>query len=146
MSVLNKIQSLSKQLLPTGRAFKVPKDSYFQKLIDGLAESEQRAYDDALSILNSAIPDNDNFTADDATDWERRLGLITGDGVSLADRKLAILRKYNHPGEIKARQHYLFLQKQLRDAGFDVYVHENRFPYGDGTYYTLSPLNIDPAY
>ncbi len=146
MSVLSKIQSLSKQLLPTGRAFKVPKDSYFQKLIDGLAESEQRAYDDALSILNSAIPDNDNFTADDATDWERRLGLITGDGVSLADRKLAILRKYNHPGEIKARQHYLFLQKQLRDAGFDVYVHENRFPYGDGSYYTLTPLDIDPLY
>jgi len=146
MSILTKIQSLSKQLFPTGRAFKIPNDSYFQKLMDGLAESEKRAYDDALSILNSAIPDNDNFTADDATDWERRLGLITGDGVSLADRKLAILRKYNHPGEIKARQHYLFLQKQLRDAGFDVYVHENRFPYGDGSYYTLTPLDIDPSY
>lgn len=146
MSVLSKIQSLSRQLLPTGRAFKVPKESYFQKLIDGLAESEKRAYDDALSILNSAIPDNDSFTTDDATDWERRLGLITGDGVSLADRKLGILRKYNHPGEIKARQHYLFLQKQLRDAGFDVYVHENRFPYGDGSYYTLTPFDIDPSF
>ena len=33
----------------------------------------------------------------------------------------------NHPGTIKARQHYLFLQRELRNAGFDVYVHENRF-------------------
>lgn len=146
MSALDKIKALTKQLFPTGRAFKMPKDGVLQKLMDGLAESEKRAYDDAVSILNSTIPDNDQFSADDATDWERRLGLITGTGVSLADRKLAILRKYNHPGEIKAREHYLFLQKQLRDAGFDVYVHENRFPYGDGSYYTLSPTVIDPGY
>lgn len=146
MSVLDRIKILTKQLYPTGRAFKMPKDSIFQKLHDGLAESEKRAYDDAVSILDSTIPDNNNFSEDDATDWERRLGLITSSGVSLANRKLAILRKYNHPGDIRARQYYLFLQKQLRDAGFDVYVHENRFPYGDGTYYTLSPLNIDPGY
>src|SRR5690348_13526035 len=146
MIVLERIKQLTKQLFPTGRAFRGPKDGVLRKLMDGLAESEKRAYDDAVSILNSAIADNDQFSADDATDWERRLGLITGDGVSLADRKLAILRKYNHPGEIKAREHYLFLQKQLQDAGFNVYVHENRFPYGDGSYYTISPLALDGGY
>lgn len=146
MSVLNKIKKLTEQLYPTGRAFKIPKESFFEKLIEALNESEKRAYDDAVSTIDSVIADNDDFTEADATDWERRLGLITGEGVSLEDRKLAILRKYNHPGEIKARNHYLFLQKQLRDAGFDVYVHENRFDYGDGTFYTLSPRDIDPSY
>lgn len=146
MSVLSKIKSLTKQLYPTGRAFKVPSGGVFEKLSDGLIESEKRAWDDANAILNSLLPDNSNFTADDATDWERRLGLITSSGVSLADRKAAILRKYNHPGDIKARQHYLFLQRELRAAGFDVYVHENRFAYGGGSYYTLSPFDIDPSF
>lgn len=146
MSVLSKIQALTKQLFPSGRAFKMPKDSYFEKLMYALAESEKRAYDDAVAILDSILPDNSDFTAADATQWERRLGIIREDGVSLADRKLAIQRKYNHPGEQKARHHYLFLQKQLRDAGFDVYVHENRFAYGDGSYYTLPPTAFDPNF
>lgn len=146
MSVLTKIKKLTKQLYPTGRAFKMPTGGVFDKLVDGLNESEARAWSDANAILNSILPDNNNFTADDATDWERRLGLITSSGVSLADRKASILRKYNHPGDIKARQHYLFLQRQLRAAGFDVYVHENRFAYGDGSYYTVSPLDLDPSW
>ena len=146
MSVLSKIQSLTRQFLPTGRAFKVPKDSYFEKLIDALSESEKRAYEDAVALLDSVLPDNSDFTTGDASQWEKRLGIIREDGVSLADRKLAIQRKYNHPGEQKARHHYLFLQKQLRDAGFDVYVHENRFPYGDGSYYTLPPTAFDPNF
>jgi hypothetical protein len=33
----------------------------------------------------------------------------------------------NYPGSVPARQHYLFVQGELRKAGFDVYVHENRF-------------------
>lgn len=145
MSVLDKIKSLTDQLYPTGRAFRSIA-GVRRKVRDGLAASEARFYDDLILTLDSILADNSNFTADDATAWERRLGLITGDGVPLEDRKLAILRKYNHPGEIKAREHYLFLQKQLRDAGFDVYVHENRFAYGDGTYYTLSPRDIDPGF
>jgi hypothetical protein len=31
----------------------------------------------------------------------------------------------NHPGTIKARQHYLYIEGQLQQAGFDVYVYEN---------------------
>lgn len=137
-----KIVSLTKQLYPTGRAFKMPKFGYLDKLHNALAESENQAYSDAVSILNSMLPDNDGFTADDATDWERRLGLITNESVSLADRKLAIIRKINHPGTIPARQNYLYLQGQLQAAGFDVYVYENRFPDGGGGYETYNPLTV----
>lgn len=139
MTTLEKISALTKQLLPTGRAFRLPVGGYFEKLMNGLHASEARAYADAVSILNSALPDNDNFSAADATAWERRLGLITNSLVSLADRKLAIKRKMAHPGLIPARQNYLYLQGQLQAAGFDVYVFENRFAdYYEG-YVTKTP-------
>jgi hypothetical protein len=139
MAVVDKIKTLTSQLLPTGRAFWNKKGGSFDKLLSGLAASEARAYSDAVSILDSAIPDNANFTAEDATLWEIRLGLITNPLVSLSDRKLAIQRKMNHPGTIKARQNFRYLQEQLQAAGFDVYVYENRFPDGFGGYVTKSP-------
>lgn len=127
MSTESKITQLTKQLYPKGRAFKISTDSVSEKLHLAIAHTEQQAYDDALAVLNVILPDNMNFTADDATRWEERLGLITVSGVSLANRKLAIIRKINHPGTIPARQNYLYLQEQLQAAGFDVYVYENIF-------------------
>lgn len=142
LNTLPEIVSLAKQLFPTGRAFKMPKSGDLEKLMNGLSLSENRAYNDALGVFNSILPDNADFTEADATDWERRLGLITGIGVSLDDRKKAIKRKINHPGTIAARQHYLYIQGQLQAAGFMVYVYENRFPYGGGAYYTRSIFDV----
>ena len=127
-------------MYPTGRVFRMSLGGVLDQLHNGLSLSEQQAYDDAVSILDSALPDNDNFTSQDATDWERRLGLITNLSVSLADRKLAIARKMNHPGEFAARQHFLYIQTQIRAAGFNVFLHENIFdpyPYGDPETRTL---------
>lgn len=139
------IVKLSRQLYPKGRAFKIPVGGVLEKLHYALAVSENQAYADAKSVLDSLLPDNDSFTANDATAWERRLGLITSTGVSLADRKLAIQRKLNYPGNSAARGHYLFLQRQLRAAGFDVYVFENRFPAYPDTYETMAPDEFDPT-
>jgi len=140
MAILDKIKKLTFQLLPTGRAFRMPFGGDFQKLSDGLAESEKRLYDDGRSLLDSMLPDNSNFTTADATRLERIYGLITNPAVSLADRKLAITRKINHPGAIKGRQHFLFLERELQAAGFDVYVHENIF---SGLRTTATQLAID---
>lgn len=142
MTVADKILKLTRQLYPRGRAFKMGENSILYRLHRALAISEAQAYGDAKSILNSILPDNDEFTADDATDWERRLGLISNPLVSLADRKLAILRKMNHPGTIKARQNWRYLQLQLQSAGFNVYVYENRFPDGMGGYITQTPQEV----
>lgn len=125
MATKDKIRKLTRLLYPTGRAFNMPADGNFDKLHSALAESESDAYDDASSILFSILPDNANFTVDDAEDWERRLGMITNPLVSLQDRKDAIIRKMNHPGDIPARQSWDFLEQSLQLAGFDVYVHEN---------------------
>ncbi len=142
MSIVSKIQKLTSQLFPTGRAFRIFDSSYKKKLYNALSLSRAQAYADGLSTLDSALPDNDNFTADDATSWERRLGLITNVSVSLDDRKLAIIRKMNHPGTIPARENYRFLEKQLRDAGFDVYVYENRFDDGMGGWTQKTPGEV----
>ncbi|MFN8317158.1 MAG: hypothetical protein U0T32_11995 [Chitinophagales bacterium] len=134
---------LTKQLYPTGRAFKMSTGSVLEKLHQALNKSEERAYSDAVSILYSILPDNDQFTADDATDWNRRLGMIINPLVPLEDRKLAILRKRQQPGTNPAKEHYLYIQSQLRAAGFDVYVYENRFyDSGSGTYITKTPFEI----
>lgn len=125
MGVFDKIMQLTRQLYPTGRAFKMPFGGYLEKLHLGLSEREVQAYEDAVSILNSILPDNDNFTVDDATDWERRLGMITNQSTSLYDRKLAITRKLQYPGKNPAKGHYLNLERELQLAGFDVYVFEN---------------------
>lgn len=139
MAFLDQIKALTRQLFPTGRAFLIPYRSSLEKLLDGLHASEARAYADAVSILNSILPDNSNFTVDDASAWENRLGLITNTSTSLSDRKLAIARKMAHPGTIKARQNYLYVQGQLQAAGFDVYVYENRFPDYFVGYVTKTP-------
>lgn len=145
MGAIDKIVKLTRQLYPTGRAFKMPAGGVLEALTHAMALSEARAYDDAVQIFNNIIPDNENFTAADATAWERRLGLITNEAVPIADRRAAITRKMNFPGEVKARQNWRFLQSQLQLAGFDVYVHENRFSDGMGGYTTQNPLTVAPS-
>jgi uncharacterized protein YmfQ (DUF2313 family) len=142
ISLRDKIVRLIRQLYPKSRIYKLPENTFWYQLEKAEAASKSRAYEDANAILFSILPDNANFTADDATDWERRLGLITNPAVSLANRKLAIQRKMNHPGTILARQHYLYLQGQLQAAGFDVYVHENRLDDGYGDIVASDPADF----
>ena len=133
MSFLSeRLLKLTRRLYPTGRAFKLPENGVLERLHISLNKIEESTYLDAVGILDTLLPDNDNFTADDALDWEVRLGITLRDGVSLEDRKAAILRKMNHPGDKLERAHYLFIQHQLQLAGFRVWVYENRFPDGGG--------------
>lgn len=123
------ILKLTKKLLPTGRAWKVPASGVFEKLIKGLAASEVRAYNFAFGTLYRILPDNTNFTAEDATEWERRLGLpVQSQYLNLSTRKALILRKYQYPGSFLNRQNYRYIEYQLQLAGFDVTVTENTDP------------------
>lgn len=123
--MFDKLVQQAKQLYPTGRAFKMPFDSDFLKFTKAICRSEERFNNDAFLLLSSFLPDNDNFTTDDATDWERRLGLIDGSLNTLAARKAAITRKLNAPGINPAKGHYLNLERELQLAGFNVFVYEN---------------------
>ncbi len=118
---------LTKRLYPRGRAFKIPVNGFFEKLHKGLAKSENRAIQAALSVLDSTLPDNANFDATDASNWERCLGIYSAVGTTLADRKAAIKAKLNYPGTTAARQHHSFIEQTLRNAGFNIRIVENRF-------------------
>lgn len=139
MSTHQKILQITEQLYPTGRAFRMHPEGYRYGLHSALGFSEAQAYEDAASILFSLIPDNDGFTAEDASDWERRLEINSNPSTPLVDRKKAILRKMAAPGINPAKGHYLYLQSQLQAAGFDVYVHENLFPLYPSGYENQAP-------
>ncbi len=125
MSEVNDLVELTRQLLPPGRAFNFPRNGVSQKVYTALSTIEAQFITDAMSVLNSILPDNDSFSETDANMWVDKLGIYTTSSTTLADKKLAIKRRMAHPGAVKPRQSRLYLQAQLRAAGFDVYVHEN---------------------
>jgi len=140
-----KLLKLTKQLFPAGRAWWLYKYGIFTQFLEALTISEQNALETCYNILDSCLPDNDDFSNEDATNWESSLGLMDLSHLTLSERKIAIKEKIKYPGEIPARQHYLYLQGRLRNVGFDVYVHLNTIPipynaalYGKTRYGTLN--------
>lgn len=137
------IKRLIRKLYPRGRAFKIPVGGFFDKLHNALAVVLSQAYEDSFATLYAILPDNANFTDADADDMARRLGIKFEAGVSLSDKKLALKRKYAHPGTNRPRQSRGYVELQLRAAGFDVYVYENRFLTSPWTgYTTMSPNDL----
>lgn len=133
--------NLVRQLYPTGRAFYVKFDSIFYNFHLAINVSFLRVIRDAQLTIDSSLPDNENFSLADSELWEYRLGLNLADSLSLEERREAILRKMAYPANIRARQHPFFIQSQLQLAGFDVYVHENRFFEG-GEWVFKSPEEV----
>jgi len=127
----DRLLRVSKLLQPTGSAFRIPFGSSIEKLYKAITADTiggvGKLYTDVRSIANSQLPDNDEFTLLDAQQWYRRLGLFDSGTVPLADMKAAITQKMSFPGTPLNKQNYLFIEQQLRLAGFDVRVYENRF-------------------
>lgn len=131
MAYQDKLLKVAKGLQPDGWAFSVPGMGAMHKLYRALTSDNiggfGRLYGDITGLQDSILPDNANFTIDDARSWYRRLGLFDSGSVPLADMKAAIAQKMSWPGTPLNKQNYLYIQEQLRAAGFDVYVYENRF-------------------
>lgn len=126
-----------RQLYPTGRAYKIPEGSNYELLHDAINESVYKYLDDVKSIYDTLLPDNDNFTEEDAAIWEKRLA-ITASG-DLEQRKDNIGRKLNYPNNTLGRQSLVYIQDQLQRAGFNIYVHQNKFDDGMGGFTTINP-------
>lgn len=124
---INILNKLTRQLIPSGRAYKMPENSTLEKFSEATNEYRETIVNDIHTMYNYIFPDNLNFVEEDALRWERCLGLISNSNVDIEDRRKAITRKMNHPGTIKARQSAVFMEKSLNDAGFNVKVFENRF-------------------
>jgi len=125
LTVKDKMLRNVELLYPSGRAFRMGEGSWRRAFHSGLADSDVQAYHDIVSIMTSAMPDNSDFDANDASNWERALGMVTNGATPIATRRAAILQRLSQPGINPAKSHYLNLEKQLQDAGFNVYVHEN---------------------
>lgn len=143
MSLTEKIKKMVIGLYPKGRAFRFWNGSTNERVQKVFANEKANALKTANKILDQILPDNDNFTANDASKWEVRLGLPVNENVPLSDRIDAIKRKYKHPGNIQARQSVDYIQDQLRDAGFDVYVFENVFFFSP---LITTPQRSNPTY
>lgn len=154
MAVKDDILLLFRKLLPNGLAFKFPYGGTMEKLYQGIIGDESTPYSlvyerlDALNVLDVMIPDNDNFTIDDAHDWYRRLGIYDSGTVSLSDMKAAILQKMSWAVNPINQQHYTYIQAQLVAAGFtDCVLYENRFGTGGESVnpYFIFGVPIDSA-
>jgi len=139
---LAKIDSLTRQLYPNGRAFKIPFGGFFEKMINGLNQSEARVYSDLIGVTDQLFTDSPTFSDIDAARWFDLLGINENDSLTLEQKKQIIFRKVSFTNDIRARQSYLYLERELQLAGFDVYVFENRFDDGMGGLETRTPLEV----
>jgi uncharacterized protein YmfQ (DUF2313 family) len=120
----NDILKLKKQLLPTGRAFNCAPDSNFETLLLGGSTAEATAFNDSLNIIEGLFSDNDNFLESDCERWENIFGIYSSVNDTLANRKLAIMRRMAFFSNVKGRQSKVYLQYALQLAGFDCYIFE----------------------
>ena len=118
---------LAIQLYPTGRAFNMFKDDIKDKLHTAFNIGFIRLIEDSQFTLDSCFPDNVNFNEDDCALWEYRFGMVTNLALDVQTRREAIKRRMSRGRNINARQHVVYLQYQLQQAGFNVFVHENGF-------------------
>src|ERR1700744_41588 len=136
------IGNLVEGLYPTGRAWAMPEDSNFKHLHDAFNASFVDLITAAYGSIDSTFPDNINFDESDINLWEYRLGIPYNSTLTLAQRRNNIYQAIAFPQNIKARQHYLYIQQSLNDAGFAVKVYENIFFDVDGNLYQKTPAQI----
>lgn len=120
---------LVNQLYPTGRAWYMPENGVFENLHKAFNINFFKVIQNYKALFDSSLPDNDNFTQDDASFLEFKYGLITNELTPLDLRKKALLRKIGRSNNIRPRQSQLYIQQQLNEAGFEVFVHANEPPY-----------------
>jgi hypothetical protein len=127
VSFTNLLSDLVVQLYPTGKAFNMLRFGIMDKFHTALNISFVRFFQDCQSTIDSCFPDSENFNEDDCSLWEYRFGMKTNLLLNVQTRREAIFRRMSRGRNIKARQHIAYIQYQLQQAGFNVYVYENGF-------------------
>lgn len=118
----DKINTLSNQLYPTGRAFWKKKNSIFDKVHEALALSESRVENDILNIQNDILADSVNMSETALELWENVFGLDAKG--TIAERLQIVYQRQIFPNNVLARQSLQFIQSQLQLAGFNVFLHK----------------------
>lgn len=125
--MIEKLLKLTRRLFPTGRAFRIPSGSDLEALFRALAESERDAFEAATDdVLNSILPDNDQFQDEAADAWERRLAITPNELNPIETRRAIIQRKYSQPfTQNRAKLSRQRIESALQSVGFNVQVYNN---------------------
>lgn len=129
-------------LYPTGRVWLLPEKGTYRAIHNVINDTFLKVREFTKGLMNSYIPDNEDFDLADCEFMENKLGLITANSLSLEKRKEIILRKMSFPRGIEARQSLLYIQSQIDIYGFDVKVYENIFIDEFGNSYHANPDDI----
>lgn len=129
---------LYKQLLPTGRAWNLYKGSNLDYLFSCLSENDLKKYDLVEKIKKVSLPYTIT-TIEEVKIWEQRFGIISNSSLSVEERKLEIIRKYDYPSNFLERQGLYFMETEIRKAGYNVYLKDNIFYDNGGNLYTKDP-------
>ncbi len=119
------------KLLPKGRAFRLAYQNDLYKFHQAQAKEPGRICDFFVDVRNSGIPPN--IPSDALSDWETFLGLLTNTALTDESRNDRILSKLTAVGG----QGPDYIEKQLQDAGFPLFVYENNVQEGAREYITL---------
>lgn len=103
----------------------------YKELVNGIIKVDASVffsmYEEAEAILDQMFPDNENFTEIDLENNERVYGIRPSSSLSIEEREQILINKMKNGRGVVERCHYSYLEEELRNNGFDVYVHENRF-------------------
>ena len=131
-----------KKSLPTGDAFQGEPNTDSHKYHEATSTVFAEALDDFISVQNLTIPKvpvDEDFTIQDLMRLENAYGLLINNSVPTQDRVNSVLQKMRGAFGYEGRSSAQWLQDQLFNAGFEVYVLENKFSDGGGGYETKIP-------
>lgn len=98
--------------------------AFFEIICNILKDESQKI----SNVLYQKFPDNPYFSIDDAANHERVLGIVPSIGATFDERKQVLLARMSNKRDDEFQGTREYLENVLRSSGFDVYVHENRFP------------------
>jgi hypothetical protein len=141
-SIAGDLLRLVEQLYPTGRVWNMPEGSDLVALHKAFNLSFLRVANAASGIIDSSFPDNENFLDDDATFWEYIYGITTNAALPIEQRRAVLYQRMAFPNNILPRQSFPYIQSQLQQAGFNVFIYENIFYDELGNHFYKTPEDI----
>jgi hypothetical protein len=116
----SKFMRITRQLLPTGRAWWLAANSYISNIFEALSVSDSRIENDIINIKYSILADSNFMSLEAVERWESIFAIKSS--TVIEDRILAINQRQSYPGNVLARQSMPYIQSQLQLAGFNVYL------------------------